>query len=379
MTEALNFCEHCGAKLVRGANFCEACGRPVRGPQTAPPPAQAQSRAPRASRVPPAAFTTSPPPPSYAAPVNPPKRRSNVWLFVGAGGCLVILCLLLVGVGGIYYLRNYLPEEDISTLLTPEPGLPPIATDLPAPEPAIQNIETPALTEPTRESEMPLLPEPTQNSEQPQPEAVPQEAGSVIWSADVGQERNGTYFSDDFSTQKYDWADVIEQYDALGYEEGQYAISLQQENYTVWAYLPVDFLPTSVSFDAAIVPEYEQGAYGALCHYQDEQNYHFVSIDPWNRQYSIGYVLNDEYITLMNEMWMPSNFLNESPHAVNSIQIICDPDMITLFINNELEAQASTTPQTGGEMAIFGETMEEITLNGFKVLFDNLIAFAPVQ
>lgn len=385
MTEELNYCEYCGAKLARGANFCEVCGRPVRGGQTAQPPvqrpyapqppAQAYSQPPRAPQ---AAFTTSPPPPpppSYAAPVQPPRGRSNIWLIAGACGCLAVLCLVVVAAGVIFYLRSGPPESGISTLLTPEPVQLPTNTDFPLLEQPTQITEPAAVPQPASESEAPPSPEPPQNSEQPDP----QEGGGLTWSADVGQELNDTYFSDDFSTRKFDWADVVEQYDALGYEDGHYAISLQQENFTVWAYLPVDFLPHSISFDAAIVPEYEQGAYGALCYYQDEQNYHFVSISPWNREYSIGYVLNDEYYTLMNEMWTPSNFLNESPHAVNSIQIDCDRDMITLFINNELEAQVSATPEVNGEMAIFGETLEEISPNGFKVLFDNLVAFAPAQ
>ena len=237
MTEETNYCEYCGAKLARGANFCEVCGRPVRGGQSAQPPvqkpyapqppAQAYSQPPRAPQ---AAFTTSPPPPpppSYATPVQPPRGRSNTWLIAGACGCLAVLCLVVVAAGVIFYLRSGPPESGISILLTPEPVQQPTGTDFPLLEQPTQMVEPTAAPQPASESEAPPSPEPPQNSEQPQPEADPQEGGGLTWPADVGQELNDTYFSDDFSTRKFDWADVVEQYDALGYEDGHYAISLQ--------------------------------------------------------------------------------------------------------------------------------------------------------
>ena len=116
-----------------------------------------------------------------------------------------------------------------------------------------------------------------------------------------------------------------------------------------------------------------------MCHYQDEENYYFVSIDPANKEYAIGYLFGGEYYELMENLWMPSYLLNDSPHAVNNIQVICDPDMITLVINNELEAQTYTEPQDGGIVSIFAETWDEIEPGGFKVLFDNLVAFTSEQ
>ena len=58
-----------------------------------------------------------------------------------------------------------------------------------------------------------------------------------------------------------------------------------EADYVAWAYLPVDFTPQAVEFDAALAPGFEQGAYGVLCHYQDQDNYHYVAIDPVNQEY----------------------------------------------------------------------------------------------
>jgi len=199
------------------------------------------------------------------------------------------------------------------------------------------------------------------------------------WSEAIGQQLTDTYFSDDFSNLIYEWANEQDDISSWGIEDGHYTLHLFEPDYTAWAYLPTNFTPKSIGFEALVPPGYDQGAYGVLCYYQDEENFHFVSIDPLNKVYSIGYVQNDEYVTLMENMWMPSTALNDSPYAVNTVLVACDPDMITLFINNELEAQAELSSWSSGDMAISGETWEDTPSEGFKVQFDNLYAFIPVQ
>jgi hypothetical protein len=162
-------------------------------------------------------------------------------------------------------------------------------------------------------------------------------------------------------------------------EDEHYALHLIKSNYSTWAYLPIEFTPTSIGFDAAVLPGFEQGAYGVMCYYQDENNYYFISVDPVYQEYSIGYVRDGEYETLMEDMWMPSNALKDDNYEINNVMVVCDPDMITLFVNNAFEAQADVASVTGGVAAIYGETWEDTPSSGFKVLFDNLYAFKPVQ
>jgi hypothetical protein len=395
MTENSNFCEHCGTQLVRGANFCESCGAQV-AERTAPAPrpvsVQASPLPPVPTRpswvpapggqpyaVPPTAAYS--PAPGYTVPTaQPAKRSSLLWIVLGAGGCLGILCIALVIAGLIFFSSENPVMDAFSDLLPTEPAQSFMQTELPKPEQPVQMVETPLPppTQPVPTLPDPIQPEPTQPEPDPIEPTQPEEI-MPTWPGDIGQEVNESYFTDDFSSTRYDWANVNDEINSFGIEDGHFALQVFQPDYTSWAYLPIDFDPTSIGFDAAIVPGNEQGAYGVMCHYQDSENYHFVSIDPMNKEYSIGYLLDDEYTGLMRDIWMPSLYLHDSPYAVNNIQITCDPDMITLFINNELEAQASTGSLTGGRMALSGETWEDMDPGGFKALFDNIYAFIQVQ
>lgn len=377
MTDNSILCEYCGAQLARDANFCEKCGKPARKQPVAqpysaqvPPPSSTPPQAPSASRYAPPAYT--------AAPVQPAKQKLTLWIILGAGGCLTFLCIALIAVGVIFFMRSRPDGQEASILPSPEPVQSRLSTEIPAPEQPTQAIEAPDPTQ--APADVPTLALPLAETQAPAPVDPTQPAETIItWPGNIGQELSGAYFKDDFSTDKYGWSKEQDEVSAFAFEEGHYALHVLMANYSSWAYLPTDFNPSSIGFDAAVVQGYEQGAYGVMCHYQDEQNYYFVSIDPLNKEYSIGYVLNDEYFSLMNDMWMPAYFLNDSPYAVNNILIACDSDMITLFVNNELEAQASTETQLGGEVAIFGETWEDTPESGFKVLFDNLNAYIPVQ
>jgi hypothetical protein len=399
MTDQNISCEYCGAPLSSGANFCDACGQPVKKPQAVqPPPAQIPSDQtilsskpePLADQTilsskpePPAPLPVSPPPPAYTPapayvpPPSPPKRSSTLPIILGVGGCLVILCIALIAILALVLLRNRPKVSDLSKVVPLEPTLILMLTDTPIPTQVVLATRAPLPTDPLAPTMVPTATQVPLATDAPAP--TQPDFQVLVWPANIGQQLTGTYFSDDFSTTQYDWASAQDEIQFWGFEDEHYALHLYQAGYTAWAYLPLEFTPTTIGFDAAILPGYDQGAYGVICYYTDEENYHFISMDPYNREYSIGYILNGDYETLMEDMWMPSQTLKDSPYEINNVLAVCDPDMITLFVNNELEAQATVSSVTGGVSAIYGETWEETPPDGFRVLFDNLYAFKPAQ
>jgi hypothetical protein len=60
--------------------------------------------------------------------------------------------------------------------------------------------------------------------------------------------------------------------------------------------------------------------------------------------------------------------------------VACDPDMIIVWINYNLEAQISLDylVEPGG-MALFVKGWDSMGPEGYKVLFDNFVAWKPVQ
>ena len=213
---------------------------------------------------------------------------------------------------------------------------------------------------------------------------VPQEDGfRFVYALPLDPDRvlvEDTYFSDDFSNAQFAaWEAGEDGISTWEWVEGRFQGHLFITDYMAWTLLPVDFSPTTIGFDAAIVPGFEQGAYGVLCHYQDNQNFYFVSLDPWYHEYSIGYLENDEFYELMQDMWLESTTLFDDPYAVNHVEVVCDPDMITLFVNNKLEAQVEITRIEGGQAGIYVETWTDTPSEGFKAQFDNLYAYIPQQ
>lgn len=365
MTENSNFCEYCGSPLASGANFCESCGQQVKkvqGEQPAPVQSPPSPTPVPQQVVRPTPVPRSTQPPSYPPipPLAPPKRRSVLPVILGLGGCGLFLCIGLIFVAGLLISRSRSTIDNVSQIVPEKPVI--------IPEEPEQDFS------PTEFVESTEAPNPTDIEASEQVE-VP----AAVWSEAIGQQLTDTYFSDDFSTAAFEWASGQDDISFWGIEDGHYTLHLFEPDYTAWAYLPVNFNPTSIGFEALVQPGFDQGAYGVICYYQDEENYHFVSIDPLYKDYSIGYVVNDEYGTLLEDTWMSSAALNDSPYSVNTILVVCDPDMITLFINNELEAQAALSTWSSGEVALFGETWTDTPSEGFKVFFDNLTAFIPAQ
>ncbi len=295
----------------------------------------------------------------------------------------MIVCIFACAVLAFITLSNRSQSPEVSTLVSLEPTLEPFPTDAALPTKPVLATKAPLPGEALAPTQVPLA------TEIPTPTLVPFAEDStassqgdvpvLVWPADIGQQLTDSYFSDDFSSAEFGWWEVDDETSTWRIEDEHYALHLVKADYMTWAYLPIEFIPTTIGFDAAVLPGFEQGAYGVMCYYQDENNYYFISVDPVYQEYSIGYVLDGEFETLMQDMWMPSQAIKDDNYEINNVMVVCDPDMITLFVNNEFEAQTDVSSVTGGVAAIYGETWEDTPSSGFKVLFDNLYAFKPVQ
>jgi hypothetical protein len=383
MSEVTNFCQFCGAPLASGASNCEACGRAVKqvaaqAPSGAtmftPPPAST----PPASTTPPAQLYT-PPPAQPRRPVQqaavrssagsrPPaqKKNSALPIVVGVIGCLVVLCTGVLVVGAIFFInnRNVSTISDIPQVIAPQDN-----GDNPADAggDALVPTEIPIPT---------FAPLPT-DAEQPA-DAAPQAPPASFdgnWSPDVGQELTDSTLSENFANNQFGWAEVDDETRSWSFQDQRYQVHLTETEYVVWAYLPVDFTPRGVEFDAALVPGFEQGAFGVLCHYQDENNYHYVALDVVNQEYAIGKYVDNEDTMLMSDWWMPAQHLQDSANAVNRVRVDCLPDKISLYINGQLETDVPIEQAAPGRTALYAETWEDMPPEGLMVQFDNLFAY----
>jgi len=323
-----SFCTNCGATLRPGIRFCDNCGQAV------------------------GAGVPSQPRPSMPVPAQT-QRKFPWWALFLAGGCLGLLCLAVIGVGGYIYFQNQMTAGPV------------------APEQVI--------------IEMSATPEtlPTATLSAPTPASAPTDSGPTL----TGNQHLDEYsLYDDFSSEALMWPVFDDGKTILKYENEAYSFQIVEPDYIDWAYFPVDFIPYEIWFDVQGLPGQQDGTFGVFCQYQDVDNHYYVEFDLQTNSYIIAQYLNGEDIPLtkqntVGQFWYETSAFKSSPELVNRIGVSCYLDSITLFINDQLVDQVDVNQplEQTGEAAFFVYTFDFAGLEGYKVFFDNVETYQPVQ
>lgn len=294
------------------------------------------------------------------------KNPSFPWWGVILGlGCVVVLCVGALGVGGFayyYYQKASVPPspEVVSPFLQ-------VPTNQPIP------INPPVVSGPTSS----VIPEP--------PVFVNPEPTSSGPALTGNQKLDESYLYDDFSSEALGWPVYDDGKTIMKYENGQYGLHVIEPDYYDWAFVPVDFAPYEISFDAQGMTGQQNGTFGVFCHFRDEDNYYYVEFDLQNPAYVIGQFVNGEDLPLTSQnaqgqYWQDTSVLKSSS-TVNRISVSCYPNVITLTINGDwvTEANVSVPSDKPGEVALFVYTYPFAGENGYKIYFDNVEVYKPVQ
>ena len=369
MNQSVKSCQYCSAPLAPGLKFCEACGQPV------PPPVQASSvdspapvevqpliesepsafpEEPAAVVEPPAFDRLQIPTQSYSP--QSPKKKSNTCLIIAIVFGVIIACAVAVVLAGFFIFNRVSESVDtgelqnfVESIITEQP-LTELATSVPA-----LVVNTPLPFDGEAETIVP---------------AEPLDTGAFEYS-----------LFDDFSNSPYEWGSDSDEISEMGIVDEAFVITIFEPEYIVWAYIPADFDPTGIQFDASISGKAENGTYGVMCRQQNDEDYYFAEVDTYYMEFTIGHFLNGQTTYLVDEEWQTASNLADDPNAVNNIQVVCDPDMISLFINSQIEAQVALPdgPAPDGSMALYGLTWDILGDEEFKVIFDNVTAYRPAQ
>jgi len=283
------------------------------------------------------------------------EQKRFPWLAVIlAGGCLGILCvgILVIGGGAAFFLTGRSTSPSI-----PEP------------------VVTVVIVTPTS------LPEPTFPA--PTPVSVPTDSGPALTG-----EQNLTEYSlyDDFSSDALQWPVYDDGKTIMKYENETYSIQIAEPEFIDWAYIPADFIPYEIWFDVQGLPGQQDGTFGVFCQYQDVDNHYYVEFDLEDNSYIIAQYLDGEDIPLtkqntVGQFWYETDAFQSAPENINHIGVSCYLDSITLFINDQLVDQVNVSQpfEQPGEAALFVYAFSFAEENGYKVFFDNLEVYQPVQ
>ena len=297
------------------------------------------------------------------------QRRFPWWIILVGVGCLVIICIgvLIVGGGATYFL---IFRSDTASM--PEP-ITPVAVEV---------------LEPTSIPTATFEPTPLEPTDSPPPTLQPTRSEPTSAELALTGEQYVDEYSlmDDFSSDALGWPVYDDGMTILEYEDQAYSFQIREPDYYDWAYFPVDFIPYEIWFDVQAVSESQDGTFGVFCQFQDSDNYYYVEFDLAESNYIIGQIYDGEYIplegqTTSGQNWVNTNTLNSSPSSVNRIGISCYLESITLFINDEWvdEVNLSQPFDQPGEAAFFVYAFETVDENGYEVFFDNVEVYQPVQ
>lgn len=371
MSGELKFCIFCGAPLEADMKTCAGCGQPVEGSGSPVEYLRGQAEQPQPTPVAPAAETPPmetpaktppvepPPPPRPAQPPAPPKKSGfPVWAIVVIGIVLLCLCVGLVAGGVLLFttLRDTTSNVD--------GGIPPLPDILETPIQVL--IETPQVIA-TEVLEQVLPVQPT-----PDTAVIP----PPMPSTELAQSLSEDTITENFSSNQYEWAEDRDNISEHGFANGRYFIRVFEPEYFAWTFIPTEFNPTTVRFEAQVESGFEQGTYGVICNYIDGDHFDFVEIDLDTRAYKFARETLEDTIPLTEQDWLDAIFLNNDPAAVNAIEVQCTTERIQLSINGNLENSVTLAQpaEPDGWVAIFAATWQNISAEGYVVYFDNLLA-----
>ena len=171
----------------------------------------------------------------------------------------------------------------------------------------------------------------------------------LICGCNTGNDPAGP-LQDDFRDLDSGWGtDQREEFNR-GYADGEYFIELRQANWFAWAYPGAQFDDASVTVDAYLSSGSQDGHFGVLCRYQDEDNFYYFSISA-DGYYGIFRRENSgnlQAITGDGEGMLFSPVI-QTGGQTNSIRAVCREDTLSLYVNGKLlEAVTDDAHSQGG-------------------------------
>lgn len=283
------------------------------------------------------------------------EQKRFPWLAVILGiGCMGVLCVgvLVLGGGAFFLTRTTASSSGPVAVVTVE-------------------IEVPT-----------GLPEPT-GTPIPSPASEPTSPGISL----TGDQHLDDYsLYDDFSSDALGWPLYDDGMTILKYENETYSFQIAEPDYFDWAYFPVNFIPYEIWFDVQGPAGLQEGSFGVFCHLQDADNYYYAEFDLETNSYILAQRLDGEDIPLtkqntVGQFWYETSALHSPPTSTNRIGLSCYLDSLTLFINDQLVDQVNVSRpfEQPGEAAFFVYTFDFAGPDGYKVFFDNVETWQPVQ
>ena len=155
-----------------------------------------------------------------------------------------------------------------------------------------------------------------------------------------------------------------------GYDSGGYQILVDLPYQQIAANPGKNFANVVIEFEAVRLSGPEDAYLGAMCRYQDDDNYYYLIIGA-DGYYSIGKIVDGDNISLTENGTSPAILTGQ---AENSLRVECTRDILALFANGELLAQVQDGDFSSGDVGLLAGTLET---SGANILFTNFYVTQP--
>ncbi len=197
--------------------------------------------------------------------------------------------------------------------------------------------------------------------------AVHQDAPPVAPEAEIPPEGSVIY-QDDFSTTAGNWA-WEDTAGSVSYVSGELHLQINQTEYFIWSVPDKSFSDVILDVDAGLVTAANDGDFGLLCRYQDNQNFYGMEISE-DGYYAVWKMINGEYIPLVD--WQYSSLINTSKPV--HLSAACVGNTLAFIVDGELLVEIKDSDLTSGSAGVVAGTWEGFPL---VVSFDNFVVRSP--
>ena len=180
--------------------------------------------------------------------------------------------------------------------------------------------------------------------------ATPPAEWPLVWEDDFSDPESGFFVSSD--------ADSVYEY-----YNGEYLVESRKSNWSVWMYLGYSLSNVQLNVDVRVDRGTGNGAYGVLCHFQNEGDYYGFMFSE-DGYYTIWLRHNDEYTYLVPWTY-DSQLIGEKTRRM---MVTCEGNTLTLGLDGYLLATIWDPTLSYGDVGFIVDSYE---LGGMRTAFDN--------
>ena len=175
-------------------------------------------------------------------------------------------------------------------------------------------------------------------------------------------------FEEDFSTYRNHWLSEVLPDSEKGYENGEFRMSVYQENWATWTHPhpPRDLTDYALEVDARRVSGPLDSEYGVLVHYQEATDEFYLFVISSDGFFEVQRHEGKQWHDLVK--WTESAAIRGGEET-NRLRVECHGSTMRFFANGELLAQVDDPTFGSGYIGLMGGAGKA---SGAVVAFDNL-------